>query len=92
MVTFLHCSNNNRAATVQELLVDALAEYGIPRSVRCDKGLENVGVASFMLSVRGVGNGSVITGRSVHNQHIERLWRDVYLKEIGFYKDIFEEV
>ena len=34
----------------------------------------------YMLShpSHGPGCGSCITGRSVHNQGIERLWRDVF--------------
>ena len=36
-----------------------------------------MGFCEFMISYRGVDRGSHITGSSVHNQRIERLWRDV---------------
>ena len=38
---FLHCSNNNRASTVLDLFQSAVAEWGLPSQVRCDKGGEN---------------------------------------------------
>ena len=46
--------------------------------MRSDHGGENIGICEFMVIVRGVGRASHIAGSSVHNQRIERLWRDVF--------------
>ena len=87
MIIYLKCSNNSCATTVLKSFLRATNAFFVPSRVRCDYLGENVEVAKFMLSTRGFNRGSVLTGSSVHNQCIERLWRDVFQRVTGsFYK------
>ena len=76
-IVFLEASLNNLSKTVLDLFVEAGQKYTLPSRIRCDRGVENVKVAQYMLEQRGTHRGSVITGSSVRNQRIERLWREV---------------
>ena len=80
LITFLKASTNNRSDTVLSAFTTAIDEFGLPSRIRVDRGGENILVAQFMLHhpQRGPDTRSVIVGRSVHNQRIERLWRDLF--------------
>ena len=81
LITYLHCVTNNTSQTVFDLFWKATRQFGIPSRVRSDKGGENYKVYYYMIAMQGMqgtGQGSHIAGSSTHNQHIERLWRDVY--------------
>ena len=92
LITFLQCSDNNRSETVLDAFINATQEYGIPSRVRTDHGGENVKVWEFMEENRGSGRGSYITGQSVHNSRIERLWRDVYRSVSSSFAEVFTEL
>ena len=77
LIVFLRASTNNLSSTVFECFREAVDQYNLPSRVRTDLGLENIEVGRFMLQSRGLNQGSIITGTSVHNQRIERLWREV---------------
>ena len=86
---FMKCSTNNRASTVLQSFVEGVQKYGSPSHVRSDQGRENILVAQYMLENRGHGRGSIITGSSVHNQRIERLWRDMHRCVTQLYYRLF---
>ena len=91
-IVYIHASTNNRADTVLKLFVDATRTCGWPSRVRSDCGGENVGVARAMIMCRGLDRSSHITGSSVHNQRIERLWRDTFTSVCHTFYNVFYEM
>ena len=80
LITFLRCSNDNTASSMLRFFVAGGAQYGFPSRVRSYYGGENYDVAKLMLHVRGENRGSHLTGKYIHNQRIEHLWRDVFFR------------
>lgn len=76
LITFLKCSDNNESTTVLKLFDDATGIYGLPLRIRTDAGGENSKIWRRMLEHRN-SPSCVIVGSSVHNQRVERMWRDV---------------
>ncbi|KAK0138682.1 hypothetical protein N1851_024773 [Merluccius polli] len=90
MLTFLQCSNNNRAETVMNHFSSAISQHGRPLHIRTDHGGENVKVWEDMSMHRG--EHSVLTGSSVHNQRIERFNRDLNRNCSHVFAPIFYEL
>nr|XP_029135495.1 uncharacterized protein LOC114920915 [Labrus bergylta] len=89
LITYINCSTNNTALTVLTNFVRATCLYGLPSRVRSDRGGENTLVALLMNLLQGQGHAGHIAGQSVHNQRIERLWRDVFQQVVHYFYTLF---
>ena len=89
LIVFLKAATNNGSETALLAFLQGVAAYGLPSCVRPDRGGENVLIGQYMIQHRGTDRGSVIMGRSVHNQRIERLWRDLFCGCISYFYYLF---
>ncbi|XP_055011421.1 uncharacterized protein LOC129409427 isoform X2 [Boleophthalmus pectinirostris] len=87
-IMYLGASSNNLASTALAFFNRSVDKYGFPQRVRGDQGVENVDIARLMFTARGTGRSSFISGKSVHNQRIERLWRDLWVAVTSIYYDV----
>ncbi|RVE63433.1 hypothetical protein OJAV_G00136230 [Oryzias javanicus] len=87
-VLYLNATTNNKAETAFSFFLRASELHGVPSRVRADQGVENLDIAHFMFATQGTGRGSFISGKSVHNQRVERLWRDVWTAVTSKHYDV----
>ena len=89
MIMYLQCNNNNLAATVLHLFLEAI--HSILSIVRANYSVESVDVIRFMLNCpeRGINRGSFIACTPVHNQRVERLWGEVIRCIVRHFHNIF---
>ena len=91
-ITYLKCADNNRSLTALSLFQGGVARYGLPKSVRSDHGGENVAIWRYMIASHNQDYSCVITGSSVHNERVERLWCDVYRCVARVFSDLFRDL
>ena len=92
MVSQLHLSTDNKASSALLTFIQSVKEYGVPSRIRLDKGSEFNHVEYLINIFNGENRGSVIRGRSVHNQRIEGLWRDVFSKVLMKFYNLFNHM
>lgn len=92
VIVFARVSTNNRADTVLDYFKAAEQQHGKPSRIRCDYGGENMRVAEYMLTDRGLNRGSVLTGPSIRNQRIERVWRDCWRSVLRLFSRVFSHL
>ena len=90
-VVFVKCSNNNCATTVLNTFLEGVSVFGMPTRVRTDHGGENTEIWKHMLTTSGK-QSSVLTGSSVHNERVERMWRDITRCVSSPYISIFRQL
>jgi hypothetical protein len=89
-ITFMKVNSNNKSDSMLAAFKNGVEMYGLPSRIRCDHGGENLGIAGYMFDKRGLGRNSVVTGPSVRNVRIERMWLECRRAVLLTYQNIFQ--
>ena len=89
MIPYMQIHTNNKAFTMVSDFIRGIKKMGIPSRIRVDHGGEFVHIKSLITKLNGNEHNSWIAGKSVHNQRIERLWRDVFCKVLNKFYLVF---
>ena len=92
LIPYLRAATYNTAEAAGHFFMEGIREFSTPSRVRADHGVEFVKVGRAMNFLRGENRGSFIQGKSVHNQRIERLWRDVFTKVLHLFYTLFDHM
>ena len=85
----LKCVSNNKSETLLSCFMKGLQTYGVRSgSDRIRVANENELITNFIFENQGPERGSLICGKSTHNQRIERLWRDVSNRVTRIYHEL----
>ena len=83
----MYLSTDNKASSALIVFIKSIKEFGVPSRVRLDGGTEFNHVETLMNVLNGENRRIVMQGPSVHNQRIERFWKDEFCKVLSkFYK------
>jgi hypothetical protein len=87
---YLVAATDNIALTAFAAFLQGVEAYGAPRRVRVDGGGENLLLCRYVCYLRG--SDAAFSGRSVHNQRIERFWRDVFREVACVFYDLLSQL
>ena len=91
-IVYIKCATNNRAVTAFSSFLEGVAMFGVADCVRTDHGGENIDIWQYMISEHNGDTSCVITDSSVHNERVERLWRDVHRCIASTFADLFHSL
>src|SRR5271163_1642474 len=89
VIVFVRVSTNDRVDTALQYVKEAETIHGKASRLCCDYGGENMRVAEYMLATRGLHRGGVLTGPSIRNPQIQRIWRDCWRSVLRLFSRTF---
>uniref|UniRef100_A0A8C5DJN0 Integrase core domain-containing protein n=1 Tax=Gouania willdenowi TaxID=441366 RepID=A0A8C5DJN0_GOUWI len=91
-ILYLDAATNNRASTAFSFFLKSTRRHGLPSRVRGGQAPENLDIAEFMFATKGTDRESFISGKSLRNHRMTRLWRDVWIAVTSTYYNVLHSL